>query len=163
MEAQTSPIKETSSQVSGSDTESTLENQTRSIPVQCPNDSNKQQNEIQRNGIGLITYGNADDTISPSEITTAQIQKQLVRDDFTNEPYMPLSSTIVLKQKKERLYVPLDFENGLTKDALVDLGPYVSSVAQKPLWKSSEDKKQRVDQYCASITPEHSKRNPRNG
>ena len=39
VKAQTSPIKETSSQVSGSDTESLLENQTGSIPVQCPNDS----------------------------------------------------------------------------------------------------------------------------
>ena len=44
VEAQTSPIKETSSEKSGSDTESLLENQTRSIPVQCPNDSKKQQN-----------------------------------------------------------------------------------------------------------------------
>ena len=41
VEAQASPIKETSSQVSGSDTESLLENQTWSITVQCPNDSNK--------------------------------------------------------------------------------------------------------------------------
>ena len=54
VQAQTSPIKETSSQLSGSDTESSLDNQTRSIPVQCPNDSNKQQNENQRNEIGLI-------------------------------------------------------------------------------------------------------------
>ena len=46
VEAQTSPIKETSSKVSGSDSKSSLDNQTRSIPVQCPNDSNKQQNEI---------------------------------------------------------------------------------------------------------------------
>ena len=133
VEAQTSPKKETSSQVSGSYTESSLDNQTRSIPVQCPNDSNKQQNEIQRNEIGLITYGNADDTISPPEITTLQIQKQLVRDDIANELYMPLSSTIVLKRKKEMLYVPLDFENGLTIDALVDSGAYVSAIAQKEL------------------------------
>ena len=47
VEARTSPIKETSSQVSGSDRESLLENQTRSTPVQCPRDSKKQQNEIQ--------------------------------------------------------------------------------------------------------------------
>ena len=103
VEAQTLPIKETSSQVSGSDTESSLDNQTRSIPVQCPNDSNKQQNEIQRNEIGLITYGNGDDTISPPEITTSQLQKQLVRDDITNEFYMPLTSTIVLKRKKRNV------------------------------------------------------------
>ena len=128
VEAQTSPMKETSSQVSGS-----LDKQTRSIPVQCPNDSNKQRNEIQRNEIGLITYGNGDDTISPPEITTSQIQEKLVRDDITNELYMPLSSTIVLIRKKEMLYVPLDFENGLTIAALVDSGAYVSAIAQKEM------------------------------
>ena len=133
VEAQTSPIKEIASQESGSDTELPLENQTRSIPVQCPNDSNKQQDEIQRNEIGLTTYDNGDGNISPPEITTSQIQEQLVRDDITNELYMPLSSTIVLKRKKEMLYVPLDFENGLTIDALVDLGAYVSAIAQKEL------------------------------
>ena len=51
VEAQTSTIKETSSQVSGSDTESFLEYQTRNTPVQCPNDSKKQQHGIQRNEI----------------------------------------------------------------------------------------------------------------
>ena len=131
VEAQTSPIKETSFQVSGSDTESLLENQTRSIPVQCPNDSNNQQNEIQRNEIGFTIYANGDDNTSPPEITTSQIQEQLVRDDITNEIYMPLSSTIVLKRKKKKLYVPLDFENGLTIDALVDLGAYVSAIAHR--------------------------------
>ena len=70
VEAQTSPIKETSSQVSGSHTESLLENQTKNIPVQCPNDCKKRQNEIQRNEIGLTTYGNADGNISPPKFTT---------------------------------------------------------------------------------------------
>ena len=132
-EAQTSPIKETSSQKSGSDTESLLENQTSSIPVQCPNDSNEQQNEIQRNEIGLTFYGNGDDNISPPETTTSQIQEQLVRGDITNELYMPPSSTIVLKRKKEMLYIPLDFDNGLTIDALVHSGAYVSAIAQREL------------------------------
>ena len=79
----------------------------------------------------MTTYGNGDDNIFQPEITTLQIQEQLVRDDITNEFYMPLSSTIVLKRKKEMLYVPLDFENGLTIDALVDSGAYVSAIAQK--------------------------------
>ena len=133
VEAQTSPIKETSSQVSESHTESLLENQTRSIPVQCSKDSKKQQNEIQRNEIGLTTYGNGYDNIFPPKITTSQIQEQLVRDDNTNELYMPLSPIIVLKQTKEMLYVPLDFKNGLTIDALLDSGAYVSEIAQKEL------------------------------
>ena len=133
VEAQTSPIYETSSQVSGSDTETLLENQTRSIPVQCPNDSKTQQNEIQRHETDLTTYGNGDENSSPPEITTSQIEERLVKDDITNELYMPLTSTVVLKRKKELLYVLLDFENGSTIDALVDSGAYVSVIAQKEM------------------------------
>ena len=81
----------------------------------------------------MTTNDNGNDNISPPEITTSQIEEQLVRADITNELYMPLSSTIVLKRKKEMLYVPLDFENGLTIDALVDSGAYVSALAQKEL------------------------------
>ena len=73
-------------------------------------------------------------TFPPSpQITTSQIEEQLVRDDITNEIYMPLSSTTVLKRKKEMLYVPLDFEIGLTIDALVDSGAFVSAIAQKEM------------------------------
>ena len=133
VEAQTSPIKETLSPVSGSGRDSLLENQTRSITVQCPNDSKKQQNKIQRVETDLTTYGNGDDSISPPEITSSQIEERLVRDDITIELYIPLSSTIVLKRKKEMLYVPLDFENGLTIDALVDSVAYVSAKAHKKL------------------------------
>ena len=134
VQAQTSPKKQTSTQVSGSDTKSLLENQTRSIPVLCPNDSKKQQKEIQRNGTDMTTYDNGDDNISPPEITTSQeVEEQLVRADITIELYMPLSSTIVLKRKKKMLYVPLDFENGLAIDVLVDSGAYVSAIAQNEL------------------------------
>ena len=81
----------------------------------------------------MTTCDSGDDNISPPAITISQIKEQLVRVDITNELYMPLSSTIVLKRKKKRLYVPLDFENSLTKDALVDSGAYVSAIAQKEL------------------------------
>ena len=74
---------------------------------------------------------NGDDNISPPKITTSEIEQRLVSDDFTNEIYMPLSSTIVLKRKKKMLYVPLNFKNGLTIDALVDSGAYVSAKAQE--------------------------------
>ena len=110
-----------------------MENQTKSTAVQCPNDSKKQQHEIQRNETDMTTYDNGDVNNSPPEIPTSQIEEGLVRDDITNELYMPLSSTIVLKRKKEMFYVPLDFENGLKIDALVDLGAYISAMAQKEL------------------------------
>ena len=70
----------------------------------------------------------------PPKVTLRkQIEERLVRDDSTNELYMPLSSTIVLKRKKKMLCVPLDFKNGLTIDALVDSGAYVIEIAQKKL------------------------------
>ena len=56
-----------------------------------------------------------------------------MKDDITSELYMLLSSTIVLKRKREMLYVHLDFENGLTIDALVDSRAYVSAIAQTEL------------------------------
>ena len=133
VEAQTLSIKETSSQISGSDMESLLENQTRSIPVQCPKDSKKHQNQIQRNETDMTAYDNGEHNISPPETTASQIEERLVRDDITNELYMTLFSTINLERKKEMLYVPLDFKDGLTIDDLVDSGDYVSAIAQKEL------------------------------
>ena len=47
--------------------------------------------------------------------------------------YLPSSSTAVLNRKQELLYVPLDFDNNLTIDALVDSRPYNSAIAQNEL------------------------------
>ena len=112
VESQRSPIKETSPQVSGSSTEPLLGNQTRSALVTSLNDSKKPNSEIQRDEIDMMICDNGDDNITPPATTTSQIEERLVGDESTNELYMPLSSTIVLKRKKEMLYVPLDFENG---------------------------------------------------
>ena len=46
---------------------------------------------------------------------------------------MPLSSTFVLKGKKEILYITLDFEDGLKIDVIIDSTAYVSAKAQKDL------------------------------
>ena len=81
----------------------------------------------------MMTLDNGDDNISPPVKANSQIEERLVRDETTNELYMPLSSTIVLKRKKEMLYVPLDFKNGSTIDAFVDSEAYVSAIAQKEL------------------------------
>ena len=133
VESQTPPIKETSPQVPVSSTEPLLGNQNRSPLVPSLNDSKKPSSEIQRYETDMTTCGSGDSNISPPPITISQIEDRLVRDDSTNELYMPLSSTIILKRKKEMFYFPLDFENGLTIDALVDSGAYVSAIAQKEL------------------------------
>ena len=43
--------------------------------------------------------------------TTSQIEERLVRDDITNELYMPLSSSIVLKRKKTKAVCPSGFRD----------------------------------------------------
>ena len=75
-----------------------------------------------------------EDTTTPLLITaTPLIEEGLVRDERTNEVYLPLTPTVVLKRKQKMLYVPLDFENILTVDALVDSGSFVSAIAQDDL------------------------------
>ena len=132
VESQTSPMKETSSQVSVSNTEPLLGNQTGGTPGQTLNDSEKPKSELQRHEMNIKANDNGDDNIYLPKITNSQIEEKLVRDDITNELYMPLSSAIALKRKKE-MYVPLDFKNGLTIDALVDSGANVSAIAEKEL------------------------------
>ena len=61
-----------------------------------------------------------------------------MREQQTNQLYLPLTSTVVLKRQKETLYVPLDFGNGLTRDALVDSGVYVNATAQNVLDRIKE-------------------------
>ena len=133
VESQTSPMKETSPQVSGSNTELFRGNETGSTAIQSLNDSKDLESEIQRHEMNLTAIDNGDDNISPPEITSSQIEENHVRNDITNELYMPLSSKIVLKRKKEMLHVPLDFKNGLTIDSLIDSGAYVSAIAQTEL------------------------------
>ena len=72
-------------------------------------------------------------TTPPLTTATPLIEEGLVRDEQTNELYLPLTSTVVLKQRQEMLYVPLDFENNHTVDALVDSRAFVSAIAQDEL------------------------------
>ena len=133
VESQLSPIEETSTQVSGSSTEQSPESQTGNTLVKNLNDSKEPQPEIQRHEMNITANDIGDDDLTPPKTTASQIEEQLATDDVTNELYTPLPSTIILKLKKEMLYDPLDFENGLKIDALVDSGAYVSAIAQTEL------------------------------
>ena len=130
IESQNSPKRQTSPKVSGSTAEPFLENQTGSTPVQCLGDSKKRQLENQWIETDITVIHSGDDNFSPPKKTTSKIKKRLVKDEITNELYMPLISTIGLKWKKKMLHVPLDFENGFQKDALVGSRAYVSAIAQ---------------------------------
>ena len=70
-----------------------------------------------------------------------------MRDEQTNEYYLQLNSTVVLKRKQEVLYVLLNFENSLTVDALVDSRAYVSAILQKYL----DTKKQKAPNIILKI------------
>ena len=80
------------------------------------------------------------DDITPTSLTVSSfICEHLVRDVESNQTYLPLNASVTLKQKKKMLYVPIDFSNGVTIDALVDSGAYVSAIP--------EDEMERIKTY----------------
>ena len=77
VQSQTSPMKETSSQVSVINTEPLLGNQTRSTPVQSLNDSKKPKSELQRHELNIIANDNEDDNISFPKIKIHKLKNNL--------------------------------------------------------------------------------------
>ena len=75
---------------------------------------------------------------APLTITTPHIEERLVRDEKTSEFYLPLSSTVVLNYKNDMMYVPIDFGNDLTINALVDSAAYTSAISQNELGRSKQ-------------------------
>ena len=131
--SQTSPPKGTQPQNHVDTTEQSSGNQTGNEPVSflgCPKDSSTDRQNAEQH----ITTAPNKEMITPSLTTaTPLIEEALVRDEQTDELYLPLTSTVVLKRKQEMLYVPLDFENNHTVDVLVDSGAFVSAIAQDDL------------------------------
>ena len=95
--------------------------------------SKNSSTNIQKTEQHVVTTRTEDTTTSHLTTVTPLVEEGLVRDEQTNEVYLTLTSTIVLKRKQEMLYVPLDFENNLTVDALVDSRALVSAIAQDDL------------------------------
>ena len=108
-------------------------NQAGNEPVPFLDCSKNSSTNTQNTEQHVATNRNGDTTTPPLTTPTPIIEEGLVRDEQTNEVYLPLTSTVVLKRKQEMLYVPLDFENNLTVDALVDLGAFVGAIAQEDL------------------------------
>ena len=114
-------------------TEQSSGNQTGNEPLSflsCSKDSSTDSQNAEQH---ITTTLNKEMTTPPLTTATPLIEEGLVRDEQTNELYLPLTSTVVLKRKQEMLYVPLDFENSHTVDALVDSGAFVSAIAQDDL------------------------------
>ena len=108
-------------------------NQTGNETVSFLNCSKNSSTDIQNTEHHAVTTFNGDTTTPPLTTATPLIEQGLVRDEQTNEVYLPLTSTVVLKRKQEMLYVPLDFESNLTVDALVDSRAFVNAIAQDDL------------------------------
>ena len=130
--SQTSPPKGTQPQ-NRVDTTEQPSGKTGNEPVpfvDClKNSSTNTQNTEQH----VVTTPNGLTTTPPLTTATPLIEEGLVRDEQTNEVYLPLTSTVVLKRKQEMLYVPLDFDDNLKVDALVDSRAFVSAIAQDDL------------------------------
>ena len=131
--SQTSPPKGTQPQKHVDATEQLPGNQTRNEPVPFLDCSKNSSTNTQNTEQHVVTTPNGDTTTPPLTDATPLIENGLVRDEQTDEVYLALTSTVVLKRKQEMLYVPLDFENNLMVDALVDSGAFVSAIAQDDL------------------------------
>ena len=128
-------------------TEQSSGNQTGNELVPFLDCSKNSSTNIQNTEQHVVTTPNGGTTIPPLTTATPLLEEGLVGDEQTNEVYLPLTSTVVLKRKQEMLYVPLDFENNLTIDALVDSGAFVSAIAQD----DSETIKQKVPNNIIKI------------
>ena len=131
--SQTPPLKGTQPQNHVDTTEHPPGNQTRNELVPFLDCSKNSPTNNQNTEQHVVTTPNGDTTTPPLTTSTPIIEEGLVRGEQTDEVYLPLTSTVVLKRKQEMLYVPLDFENILTVDALVDSGAFVSAIAQDDL------------------------------
>ena len=118
--SQTSPPKGTQPQNHVDTTEQPSGNQTGNEPVSFLDCSKKYSTNTRNTEQHVVTTPNGLTTTLLLTTATPLIEEGLVRDEQSNEIYLPLTSTVVLKRKQEMLYVPLDFENNLTVDALVD-------------------------------------------
>ena len=107
---QTSPLKRTQPQNYVVPTEHFSGKQTGNEPVPSLNCSKNRPTDIQNSEQHITTALNGDTTTPPLTTATPLIGEGLVGDEQTNEIYLPLTSTVVLKRKQEMLYVPLDFE-----------------------------------------------------
>ena len=114
-------------------TEQSSENQAGNEPATSLSYSKDSSTITQNAEQHVVTTPEGDTTTSPLTTATPLIEEGLVRDEQTNAIYLPLTSTVVLKRKQEMLYVPLDFENNHTVDALVDSRAFVSAIAQDDL------------------------------
>ena len=131
--SQTSPPKGTQPQNHVDTTEQSSGNQTGNEPVSFVDCSKNYSTNTQNTEQHVVTTPNGDTTTPLLTTATPLIEGGLVRDERTNQINLPLISTVVLKRKQEMLYVPLDFENNLRVDALVDSGAFVSAIAQDNL------------------------------
>ena len=126
--SQTSPPKGTQPQNHVDTTEHLPGNQTGNELVSFFDCSTNSSTNTQNTEQHVLTIPNGDTTTPPLTTATPLIEEGLVRDEQTNEVCLPLTSTVVLKRKQEMLYVPLDFEDNLTVEALVDSGAFVSAI-----------------------------------
>ena len=131
--SKTSPTKRTQPQNHVAATEQPSGNQKGNEPVTFLDCSTISSTNLQTTEQRAVTTVIKDTSTPPLTTATPLIEERLLRDERTNEVYLPLTSTVVLKRKQEMLYVPLDFENNLTVDALVDTGAFVSAIAQDDL------------------------------
>ena len=101
--SQTSPPKGTQPRSHVVATEQPPGNQTGNEPVSFLNCSKNSSTDIQNAAQFAVIALNGDTTTSPLTTATPIVEEGLVRNEQTNEVYLPLTYTVILKRKQEML------------------------------------------------------------
>ena len=98
--SQTSPPRGTQTQNHVDTTEQSSRNQTGNEPVSFLDCSKNYSTNTQSTEQHVVTTPNGNTTTPLLTTATPLIEEGLVRDEQTNEIYLPLTSTVVLKRKQ---------------------------------------------------------------
>ena len=99
--SQTTPLKETQLQSHVVATEQPSGNQKGYEPVSFLNCSKTSSTDVQNTEQLVVTILKGDTRASPLTTATPLIEEGLVRDEQTNEVYLPLTSTVVRNESKK--------------------------------------------------------------
>ena len=103
----------------------------------APPDDQKQENQqenhySQINHTETLLQGSSDNISKP--LLDQEICNYITIDQDTKVSYLPLSTTLTLKQKRHMYYFPMDFGE-LTIDGLIDKGALTSAISEADLNK----------------------------
>ena len=106
----------------------TINTKELSVTTQIDHNENARDNNLSSQTTGEDTHDTTKTPISQKDFPTAlnSIKEYITERD--GDTYIPLHSTIVLKNRRRMLYLPLEFGE-ITMDGLVDSGAFINAMS----------------------------------